>query len=151
VFVTSDERMKEGKYQRFIITDAEPNDPHLNFMRTRLLLSGDAIIPGSLAVNCVWYWKGSDTVTTKAHTHDCDEIIAFIGTNPDDPRDLAGEVEIWLGDEKYILRNSCLVFAPKGFIHCPLIIRQADRPIFHFTAKVQAGAHLIRIDTEAVQ
>jgi hypothetical protein len=135
--------MGELKYAKYIITDAEPNDPELNFMRTRLLFSGDNIIPGALCVNCVWYWKGSDTVTTKAHTHDCDEIIAFIGTNPDDFHDLGGEVEIWLGNEKYLLTKSCLVFAPKGLIHCPLIIRKAQRPIFHFTAKVQGGAHLI--------
>jgi hypothetical protein len=134
-------RMEELKYSKYIITDAEPNEPHLNFMRTRLLLSGDKIIPGSLSVNCVWYRKGSDMVATPAHTHDCDEVIAFIGTNPDDPHDLAGEVEIWLGDEKYILTKSCLVFAPKGLIHCPLIWRKVDKPIFHFTAKVQAGAH----------
>ena len=66
--------MGKLKYEKYIITDAEPNDPHLNFMRTRLLLSGDNIIPGSLAVNCVWYWKGSDTITTQAHIHNCDEI-----------------------------------------------------------------------------
>jgi hypothetical protein len=42
-------------------------------------------------VNCVWYYKGSDSVLTKAHTHDCDEIIAFMGSNPDDPHDLSGE------------------------------------------------------------
>ena len=137
------EKMGELKYSKYIITDAEPNDPHLNFMRTRLLLSGDSVIPGSLALNCVWYWKGSDVVTTQAHTHDCDEIIAFIGTNPDDPHDLAGEVEIWLQDEKYLLDKSCLVFVPKGLVHCPLIIRKAERPIFHFTAKTHAGAQLI--------
>jgi hypothetical protein len=135
--------MGKLKYEKYIITDAEPNDPHLNFMRTRLLLSGDSVIPGSLAVNCVWYWKGSDTITTQAHIHNCDEILAFIGTNADNPPDLAGEVEIWLDDERYLLTESCLVFAPKGLVHCPLIIRRADRPIFHFTAKVRAGAHLV--------
>jgi hypothetical protein len=135
--------VNERKYEKYIITDAEPNDPELNFMRKRLLLSNDRIIPGALAVNCVWYFKGSDKVTTKAHTHDCDEIIGFIGTNPDDFHDLAGEVEMWLGDEKYLLTKSSLVFAPKGLVHCPLIIRKAERPIFHFTAKTQGGANII--------
>ena len=135
--------MGELKYAKYIITDAEPNNPELNFMRTRILFSGDNIIRGALCVNCVWYWKGSDIVTTKAHTHDCDEIIAFIGTNPDDFHDLGGEVEIWLGNEKYLLTKSCLVFAPKGLVHCPLIIRKVEMPIFHFTAMAKEGAHFI--------
>jgi len=135
---------EEFKYTKYIITNAEPNDQHLDFMRTRLLFLDDNIIRGALAVNCVWYWKGSEIVTTEAHTHDCDEIIAFIGTNPQDPHDLAGEVEIWLDGEKHILRKSCMVFAPKGFAHCPLIIRKANNPIFHFTAKIKSGANLIQ-------
>ena len=51
-------------------------------MRTRILFSGDNVIPGALCVNCAWYWKGSEEIVTKAHLHNCDEIIAFIGTNP---------------------------------------------------------------------
>ena len=55
-------------------------------MRTRILFLNNEIIPGALRVNCAWYWKGSDEVLTKAHSHNGGEIIAFIGTNPDDPR-----------------------------------------------------------------
>jgi hypothetical protein len=68
----------------------------------------------------------------EAHTHPFDEVIAFVGTNPDDPQDLGGEIELWLEDEPYILAKSCLVFIPKGLKHCPLIVRRVDRPIFHF-------------------
>ena len=135
--------MKEMKYAKYIITKSEPNIPELSFMRSRILFSGDNILHGALCVNCAWYWKGSEEIVTKAHLHNCDEFIAFIGTNPSDPHDLGGEVEMWLSDEKYLLTKSCLVFAPKGLAHCPLIIRRADRPIFHFTAKVRAGAHFV--------
>ena len=135
--------MGELKYAKYIIAESEPNMPELNFMRTRVLFSGDEIIPGALCVNCAWYWKGSDTVVTKAHAHGCNEIIAFIGTNPADVRDLGGEVEIWLSDEKYVLNRSSLVFAPRGLVHCPLIIRKVERPIFHFTAMTEGGVYFI--------
>ena len=70
-----------------------------------------------------------------------DEVVAFFGTNPEDPWDLCGEVELWLGDEKHIITKSSLVFIPKGLKHCPLIARRVDRPIFHFTT---GPAHLYR-------
>lgn len=135
--------MNELKYTKYVITESEPNHPEFNFMRTRILFSSNEIIPGALCVNCAWYWKGSDKVLTKAHTHDCDEMIAFIGTNPADPHDLGGEIEMWLGDEKYLLNKSTLVFAPQGLVHCPLIIRRVDKPIFHFTAATKGGIHFI--------
>jgi hypothetical protein len=131
------------KYEKYILTESNPNEPELDFMRTRILYSGGDIIPGMLHLNCVWYWKGSDTITTKPHTHECDEILAYIGTNPDDPHDLCGEVEVWLEDEKYMLTKSSLIYVPKGLVHCPIYIRKAARPIFHFTAKTQGQHRLV--------
>jgi len=133
----------ELKYAKYVITDSEPNMPEFSSMRTRILFSGDSIIPGALCVNCAWYWNGSEQVITKAHLHNCDEIIAFIGTDHANPHDLGGTVEFWLGDEKYILTKSCLVFAPKGLVHCPQIVREVRKPIFHFTAMTKEGVHFI--------
>lgn len=135
--------MTNLKYAKYIIDNPDPNMPEFDFMRTRILHVNKDIVPGALCVACAWYYKGSDTVLTKAHTHDCDEVIAFIGSNPDDPHDLGGEIEIWLDDEIYLLKKSTIVVAPKGLVHCPLIIRRVDRPILHFTAMTEAGANWI--------
>lgn len=135
--------MDNLKYAQYIIDNPDPNLYEFDFMRTRILHSNEDIVPGALCVACVWYYKGSDSVLTKAHTHDCHEIIAFIGSNPDDPHDLGGEIEIWLDDEKYLITKSTFVVAPKGLVHCPLIIRRVDRPILHFTAMTEPGAHFI--------
>jgi hypothetical protein len=45
---------------------------------------------------------GSDKIVMKAHLHNCDEIVAFIGTKTSDPHDLGSTKEIWLNDEKYL-------------------------------------------------
>jgi len=135
--------MKEKKYGKYIITGAKP-DLRLPRYRhdaaeiamgnhTRLLYLDEDIIRGAFYVECVWYWKGSNQSIVGAHTHPFDEVVAFFGTDPQDPEDLCGEVELWLEDEKHILTKSCLVFVPKGMNHCPLIIRRVDKPIFHFT------------------
>jgi hypothetical protein len=72
-------------------------------------------------------------VGTEPHSHDYDEVIAFFGTNPNDPYDLGAEVELWLGDEKHIIKKSSLVFIPAGLKHCPLTFLRVDRPVFHYT------------------
>ena len=135
--------MAETKYGKYIITGAKSGLELPSYRRdaeevaagdhTRLIYLDEEVIKGAFYVECVWYWKGSDKAIVGAHTHPFDEVITFFGTNPEDPQDLCGEVELWLEDEKHILTKSCLVFVPKGMKHCPLVIRRVDRPIFHFT------------------
>ena len=57
-----------------------------------------------------------------------------MGTNPEDPYDLCGEVEFWIDGEQNIIDRSFIVFVPAGIKLGPLSIRRIDRPIFRFTA-----------------
>jgi hypothetical protein len=41
-------------------------------------------------------------------------VITFYGSNPENPYDLGGEVELWLGDDKHIFTKSILVYVVKG-------------------------------------
>jgi hypothetical protein len=131
--------MAELKNQKYILTELK-TPAHVQEMSadyatraTRVLWLDSDAIEGAFHVNCSWYWKATETSSTPAHTHDCDEVIAFFGSDVKNPHDLCGEVEIWLEDEKYNLTKSCLIFVPKGMRHCPLRVVRADRPIFHFT------------------
>ena len=83
-------------------------------------------------MNVSWYCKPARHAP-EPHTHENDEIIGFFGGDASDPYNLNGEVEMWMGDQKNMLTRSTLLFAPSGMKHCPLIIHQADRPIFHFS------------------
>jgi hypothetical protein len=136
--------MAESKYAKHIITKTKSDLTLPAFRREALKTAGDTrtamayldddVFKGAFYCECVWFWKGMEKPEVEAHTHDFDEVITFFGTNPDDPEDLGGEVEIWLEDEKFTLTKSCLIFVPKGMKHCPLHIKRVDRPIFHFTA-----------------
>src|SRR5512138_930071 len=129
--------MTEQKYARYIIKDVRPalqlaeyRIPTNDFvpgMETRLLHLDEATIKGSFYISCFWFWKGSEIVLVQPHVHDFDEVLALVGTNPENPKDLCGEVEFWMDQEKYLLRESCLVFVPKGLKHCPFIVRRVDR------------------------
>jgi hypothetical protein len=106
----------------------------------RLLRMDSEVVPGAFYMELAWFWPGkwpetkSDEGKGKAHTHDYDEAIAFVGTNPEDPHDLGGEVELWVAGKQNILDKSFVAFIPAGTEHCPLVIRRVDRPIFHFTS-----------------
>jgi mannose-6-phosphate isomerase-like protein (cupin superfamily) len=102
----------------------------------RLLWMDDTKVKGaSLYMECIWLWEGKTTsgTTEEPHSHDFSEVIGFIGTDPANPRDLGGRMEIVLGDETHFLTKSCLVHVPPGMKHCPLTFREVDRPVFFFT------------------
>jgi hypothetical protein len=80
------------------------------------------------------------------HSHDCDEIIGFFGTNLEDWQDLGGQVELWLDGEKHLLTRSFLIFVPKGMPHCPMVIHSVNRPIFHFTTGLASS--YVRMGTQ---
>ena len=135
------------KYGKYIVTELRRNvalptwsgniHPAEKGSGGRVLYLDSEIVPGSFYLDCAWSVPGEfpkpGGIGTKPHTHDYDEVLCFFGSNPDDFHDLGGEVEFWLGDEKFMITKSCIIFIPKGLQHCPLMIHRVDRPIFHFS------------------
>jgi hypothetical protein len=99
---------------------------------TRLLWLDSEVLKGAFYMDFVWYHAASDS-GPGPHTHDFDEVLGFLGTDPKNPKELGGEIELWLDDEKYSLTHTCLVFAPRGLRHCPMIARKVTTPFIHFT------------------
>ena len=97
----------------------------------------DEVIEGAFYVETAWSApRGPEEeprTVAEAHTHDYDEVLAMFGTDLSNPYDLNGEVEFWLGNEQHILTRSCIIFIPKGIVHCPLIYRRVEKPIFNFS------------------
>jgi hypothetical protein len=102
----------------------------------RLLWMDDTKVAGaSFYMECIWLWGGKTTsgTTEEPHVHAHDEIIGFISSDPDNPKELDAKMEILLGDETHWLTKSCLVHIPAGMKHCPLTFREVNRPVFFFT------------------
>ncbi|MGD0915797.1 MAG: hypothetical protein ABSB22_05005 [Thermodesulfobacteriota bacterium] len=104
------------KYKKYILTDLKlPEEQQKTADRyaqraTRILWLDDEVIEGAMYATCAWYWKASDE-GENAHAHDFDEIIAFFGSDPQNPHDLGGEVEFWLEDKN--------TFSPRAFLSLP--------------------------------
>jgi hypothetical protein len=144
----------EGKYSHLIVQDLVLPETHTapvakelysRFGR-RIHWIDSSVVPGSFQMNTSLYLsptkgkfddrppeQGKYVSFNVPHSHDNAEILGFYGTDPDNPYDLGGEIEIVIDGELHVLTKSSLVFLPGGLPHCPLAITKVDRPIFHFS------------------
>ena len=144
--------MPEGdgtKYGKYIVSDLimpeskQKIDADYRKYARRILWLDDELVPGAFHMNTAWYLKPGPTLESTSHTHDTGEIIGFFGSDPENPLELNGEVEIWLEDEKHVLVRTSMIFVPAGMVHCPLTLKRVDKPIFHFTT-VSGGKYVVQ-------
>jgi hypothetical protein len=144
--------MTERKYEKYILTQLKENLGSTAWHGMvpaagkgkggRILYMDGDVIPGGHYCEALWLLPRVDEDKEEsktrrqgiaAHTHDYDEILAYFGTDLDDPHKLGAEIEFWMEDEQYILTESCMIFIPAHVRHCPLRILSISRPVFHFS------------------
>ncbi len=78
----------------------------------------------------------------EAHTHPEEEILCFVGLDPDNLEYLGAELEIGMGKdyERHIFNTPTVAICPKGFPHLPLITRWVDKP-YGFFVICLSGKH----------
>ncbi len=142
--------MPETKTAKYVVTEQSEQKKSRKLLGLSL---GDDLVKGSFFVQCNWIKPRTQPVPgihdRVSHTHDCPEIIGFMGSNMDDWRNLGGEVEFWMDGEKHILTRTTLIYVPAGMKHCPMIIHRADKPIFLFNigpSTVYARQNEITVD-----
>jgi len=74
------------------------------------------------------------------HTHDYDEIVMHIGTDPSDEEDLGAEIEFMLDGRPLIIDKTSSVFVPRGMKHGPLTWKRFTKPHLEMTIMVGAGS-----------
>ena len=123
--------MAELKYDKYIIRGQSPSiKPGPG--PTQILLD-DSIIQGS---NFYWVLIMPEmaqplmAVGHPPHIHKDAELLFHIGTDPNNPMDLGGEVEFFMGPEmeRHLITNSCAIYIPPGFIHSPWRALKTYRP-----------------------
>jgi mannose-6-phosphate isomerase-like protein (cupin superfamily) len=151
--------MAEKKYEKYIVRKAmrpadflDPMAAGFMTMPPLIFLNGDNPVKGSNQfLEVVWIWaEGAAAVNPDRppHSHEFDEVFVFLGSNREDPDDLGGEVEFWLGEgkdtEKYLFTTSTCIFVPKGLVHLPMIFRKIKRPFLLVTFGVNMGKEWVR-------
>ena len=77
------------------------------------------------------------------HTHDFDQIIFFLGGDPNNIGEFGAEVEMHLGEDKHIINYTSCVHIPAGLMHGPLNIKRVTKPIVFIDITLSPG-HSIR-------
>ncbi len=145
----SDVKSSERNYAKYISYDVNPSKVSPEAVNKEMLenkkigstVKGTRLVdldkvPGAFYADFGWLWSGSAKgYSVMKHSNDFDEVIGFIGTKEGlgDPRELGGEMEVWLGGEKHLITKSCLIFVPKGLKRCPLRFNRIDAPILFFS------------------
>ncbi len=77
----------------------------------------------------------------EAHTHPEEEILVFVGLDPDDMNYLGAELELAMGKdyERHIFNTPTVAICPKGFPHLPCITRWVDKPYGFFVICLSGG------------
>jgi hypothetical protein len=70
-------------------------------------------------------------MSEKAHSHDFDEFMCFLGCDPSNAFNFGAEIELSLGEEgeKHIIDAATIVCIPKGLVHTPLNFKKIGKPI----------------------
>ena len=144
---------REGEFGKYIVQTLQPPTLSPEFQAayktyaSRLLWMDSNVVPGAFQMNTSWYLRASDMrplIRHDEHVHYFAGMIGFLGSNPDDPYDLGGVIEIGINGELHRLTKSSIIFMPAGLKHLPLSIIELHRPILHFSISlnpVYANTH----------
>jgi len=83
-----------------------------------------------------WYHHASECRPLKGHdehVHEFDELLGFIGSDPENPYDLGAEFELGINGEFHRLTKSSMIFLPAGMKHLPMSIISLSRPVLFFS------------------
>jgi hypothetical protein len=101
-----------------------------------------------LDVNLTWGFYSRPGIWHRgvgAHVHPVDEVLVFLGTDPQDIDYLGAEIEIDMGKEheRYLFNKPTVVICPAGVPHNPVVVRWVDRP-YAFCVIGLSGEHETR-------
>ena len=129
--------MKGSKYGKYVISEPRVENVAYHPIKDvkgvtfpdEIYLDARIVEGCPVVVDIGWRFQIPDPDPVEwTHTHDFDEIICFIGTDPENAHDLGAEIEFHIGDEKHAFDKTTTIFVPKGVPHCPFIHKRVDRP-----------------------
>jgi hypothetical protein len=129
--------MDKSKYDRYVVYVPKKSAADAPF--PSLTVMSNELVPGcNVDIMLNWISKIPEMKLDKpiGHKHNYDEIIVNIGTNPNDPEDLGGEVVGFLGNEKHTLNKTSAVFVPRNVEHGVVAFNRFERPYLQMAFKL---------------
>ena len=90
--------------------------------------------------------------TDKQHTHEYDQMVWFLSSDPNDMMNLGAELEIDLGSPviRHKIAIPSAICIPKGTVHFSPIVTKVDRPFFYFSISCTKNFSAAVTDANAV-
>ena len=129
--------MAESKYGKYVISEPLVENVAYHPIKDvkgvtfpdEIYLDGRILEGSPVVVDIGWRFRKPEPDPVEwEHSHDFDEVICFIGSDPDNPHNLGAEIEFYIGGEKHFFNKNTTIFIPRGLPHCPFIHKRVDRP-----------------------
>jgi hypothetical protein len=107
-----------------------------------MTLMSNRLVPGSnFYIETGWVFGMPDpNPHIQEHTHEYDEIVIHLGTDPAHQEELGGEIEFMVDGQPLIINKTSAVYVPKGVKHGPLVWNKYSKPHLEFTIMIGAGS-----------
>jgi hypothetical protein len=119
------------KYSKYILKDTGGTNSQANSAVRPAVLEGLKDW-GGIQHRINWKYISQPVVLeNEPHTHDFDEFLCFMGSDPLNPSDFGAEIALSLGTEKeeHIINAPSVICIPGGLAHCPLNFKKVNKPI----------------------
>ena len=111
------------------------NWPTLTYMSNEL-------VPGcNIYIEFGWIWDKPEPnlLALGGHSHDYDEVVLHIGSDPHNPEYLGAVLEGYMDDEKQITDTTSALYIPKGVKHGPVTWTRVERPHLQMSIVLGTG------------
>ena len=122
--------MNETKYGRYIVRGIASKESMPGVMPSAFGEPGDW---AGIKHRMKWEYVSKPVQLEEAHSHDFEEFLCFMGTNPGDKEDFGAEIEVTMGEEgeKQFINTPAVVMIPKGMAHSPINFKKVDKPVIY--------------------
>jgi hypothetical protein len=101
------------------------------------------LVPGSNTyIEVGWLYampEPNPHIYEHSHKAGCDEIVLHIGSDPNNPEDLGGEIEFCVGGQPLTFDTTSGIFIPAGTKHGPVTWKKFTRPHLQMAIVLNAG------------
>jgi hypothetical protein len=120
--------MIEGKYSKLISFEPIGKSSHPDIITNPMIRYNGKELANADFTYSLTYITQPLLMIKEPHKHDFDQFVCFIGGDPSNFKDFDAEIELYLGDEKYIINKTATVYLPKGLVHGPLFHKTVNKP-----------------------
>ncbi|MBN1160903.1 MAG: hypothetical protein JXA17_03005 [Dehalococcoidales bacterium] len=138
------------KYEKLFVTKNTPGyknlayiNPNAKTTKRIACIDQNSVKGAEFGCENIWLLPGGpkEQKIMDANTQKHDRYFGFFSFYYDNIRDLCAEMEVYIGGEKHLVKESGAMFIPAGLEVGPLTFRNITKPIF-FTIEFPCGEGL---------